>query len=143
MTIEEMNNEIRDYCLRLIFESDIADWQVSKYNSRILIKNNIIIRVNPKGNPYAFTATIYTDNTFSNQNKEIQFEGFSIPRCPKLFARNKKRYEEKEKLEEIKEKLNKHFDNIQLYKSTLETYNLLPIKELRKKKLQNLNGEND
>ena len=133
MTIEQMNKEVRDYCLSIIFNSTIEDWNMIKpYQSKQLFKNNIrIVMHDGKSYKHVFTAYIFTDSTFTTKNREI---GFEIDWCW-----NKEQRKERKSIENKWDEINSYFTNKQNYEDALKTYNLLPIKEIRKKKLKNIN----
>ena len=135
MTIEEMQKEIRQYCLNLILNSTFEDW-----SNRKLIKNNIIIEINSDGCLNAFTAKIYTDNSYQNKDTEIEFQVPGLPTLPLWCCAHKERSKEKRKIKQKHKEIFSYLCNKSLYEGTLKTYNLLPIKELRKKKLNNINN---
>ena len=128
MTAEEMKKEVRTYCLDLIFNSKVEDW--SDRNCRYYKDNMIIVLSNNSNTTIYFTVYIYKDNTLQYKVTEIEFKKntkfwFSSDEAKKI----KKKYHE----------IIKYFDNKKEYDSALETYKLLPIKQLRKNKLKNLN----
>lgn len=133
MTIEQMEKDVRDYCLSIILNSTIENWTILKgYGSKNLFKNNIrIVMHSGKNYKHIFTAHIYTDTTFQSEDSEI---GFEIGWCW-----NKEKRLERKSIENKWEEINSYFTNKEKYEAALKTYKLLPIKEIRKKKLQNIN----
>jgi len=133
MTIEQMEKDIRNYCLSIILNSNVENWAIQKgYGSKELFKNNIrIVMHSGKNYQHIFTAYIYTDTTYQITDREI---GFEIGWCW-----NKEKRKERESIENKWDEINSFFTNKEKYEAAVKTYNLLPIKELRKKKLQNIN----
>lgn len=128
-----MEKEIRDYCLSVILNSTIENWTImSGYGSKEMYKNNIrVMMCSGKNYKHVFTAFIYTDSKFITQDREI---GFEIGWCW-----NKQERKERKAIENKWDEIDSYFKNKSEYERAVRTYNLLPIKELRKKKLQNIN----
>jgi len=125
MTLDNMKNEVRVYCLNLILNSNVEDWV--KY---IMIKDNIKIEIN-KGYTNIFSAKIYTDNTLYIFDSDVDFR---IDWCW-----NKKERTERHKINQKFKEIDLYLMNKQEYENTVKTYNLLPIKELRRNKLKSIN----
>jgi hypothetical protein len=125
MTITEMKLQIREYCLKIILNSKKENWQNYKYEI-----NNIEVTISDS---WWFNVKIYHDKDHQQINCEIYFNSDKF-----LFVCNKKERQEIKKLKEKHHEIMHYLKNKQLYDSTLITYNLLPIKEIRKNKLENI-----
>lgn len=124
-----MKEEVRQYCLNLVLNSKIEDWTSDKD----VVINNIII-------DYAYEVLrvkIYKDNTHKEIKDEIQFHIY-----PTIFIWSKKGRKENNLIKRKYKEVRSYFENKHEYEAALETYNLLPIKELRKKKLEKINEDN-
>jgi hypothetical protein len=106
---KELENGIRDYCINLILNSTIEDWNV---NDQFIVDNIRISHVS-----WGFIVRIYADKHLIKEKKKLDFRtnGISLNKTNKLL---------KEKHDYIEQ---------------IIIYNLLPIKELRKQKLQSIN----
>ena len=133
MTVEQMNKEIRDYCLSLILKSIVTDWKKEDY--RQIIKDNIrITMASNKDYSERFKVYIYTDNSLKNENSTIVFDSGWSP-----FNREKRK--ERKLVQKKWDEIYEFFENKSNYERAIKTYNLLPIKELRRKKLQIIEKE--
>lgn len=123
MTIDQMEKEIIDYGKSLIFNSNNQDWQFEK-DAPCYIKNNIKIEMFPR----SFCINVYTDNSLTSlKNYFWLYHTFTFFNSERKILH--KRYKE---LSSYKE-----------YDKMTETYNLLPIKQIRKKKIENINNEQE
>jgi hypothetical protein len=136
MTVDEMKNEIRTYCLNLILNSKVQDWDIhDRY-----MKDNIMINLKSTNTHHNyFEAHIYKEykeGCFRTEITSIEFK-----KNVKFWFNSKERKETKllkKKYFEIKN----YFKNKQEYDRALEAYKLLPLTQLRKNKLNVLNKKN-
>lgn len=138
---EQINKELKLILVNAILNSDNTEWEVvtgfTEYKSPrtlIFIKNNVVIEViienKEKYRSYIengnnFIVTLYTDATRSFKDTQIclKVDGWSWNKD----ERNQRKL------------LNQKLESLRSYQE-LERYNLLPIKELRKAKLDVINN---
>ena len=134
MTSKELKNEIRQYCLNLILNSNTEDWNWITYRC---IKDNVVLNINMiKGNIEGFIVSIYTDTTFTHVDYTVEFDDRVLWFC------NKKEKEEIKKIRIKYRELHDYLKDKNECDKLKKTYNLLPIKKIRKDKLDKIN-END
>lgn len=127
MEINKIYEEVHDYCYNLILNSKKEDW----INNIIIIDNiKIEIFYNKR-----FHINIYKDN--SNIMNSYSYYNFNINIKYIFCIFNKKLKKLRNKYKEIKF----FIENKEKYEMAVQIYNLLPIKELRKKKLNQINNE--
>lgn len=124
-----MKEEVWQYCLTLVLNSKIEDWNSDKE----FIINNLIIDY---GYEY-FRVKIYKDNTHKEAKDEITFHIYTP--FLSIFIWSRKRRKENNLIKKKYKEVKSYFENKSEYEAAFETYNLLPIKELRKKKLEKIN----
>lgn len=124
MKREELQQEIDDYFYNLILNSTFETWTDAK-----LVEDNIKIVLE-----YGmFKVNVYTDNTHKSEHTWFYIDtSWSWKK-----EKRKKNRILKRKLKEIES----YFNNTEGYIKTLKTYNLLPIKEQRKRKLQEIKNK--
>jgi uncharacterized protein (DUF1330 family) len=136
MTVDEMKNEIRTYCLNLILNSKAQDWDT---NNRY-IKDNIIIKFD-SSDKYRNYFDVHIYREYKDGNFRTQVTSIEFKKNVKFWFNSKERKETKllkKKYFEIKN----YFKNKQEYDRALEAYKLLPLTQLRKNKLNVLNKKN-
>lgn len=127
MEINKIYEEVHDYCYNLILNSKKEDWV-----SNMIIIDNIKIEIfyNKR-----FHINIYNDNS-ATMNRYSTYE-FNIDIDYIYCIFNKKLKKLRKKYKEIKF----FIENKEKCEKAIQIYNLLPIKELRKKKLNEINNE--
>ena len=124
MEINKIYEEVHDYCYNLILNSKKEDWV-----SNMIIIDNIKIEIfyNKR-----FNINIYKDNSNS-----CSYYNFNINIKYIFCIFNKKLKKLRNKYKEIKF----FIENKEKCEKAIQIYNLLPIKELRKKKLNEINNK--
>lgn len=132
ITEKQIQKEIENISTNLIINSNNNEWKIKFFNGHyeyprtiLLIKNNIKIETIIQDNPKYFNVKIFTDNTFSILDTEIELR---FNWCLNKIKRNERKL--------LKEK----FKELKSYQAS-KIYNLLPIKELRKMKLEKIQDE--
>jgi hypothetical protein len=138
---EQINKELRLILVNAILNSDNSEWEIAtgwaEYRSPrtlVFIKNNVVIEVVIENkekyrfrieNGNNFIVTLYTDSTRNFKDTQIclKVDGWSWNK----EERNQRKL------------LNQKLESLRSYQE-LERYNLLPIKELRKAKLDVINN---
>ena len=134
MTIDEMKKNIREYCLKLIINSKIEDWKKYDDSGKCYLEDNFIIFMSNsiKETDFIFKVEIYTNDTLKTKSGIVDFKDERV-----LFNRTRKK--EIKILRKKQSEIVYYSYNKEDYEKTLSTYNLLPIKVLRKNKLEKIN----
>jgi len=128
MDIKNIKNEIRIYCMNLILNSNVKDWNEYSY-----YKDNFAINID-KNSFNIFTVIIYEETGLRRtRNHVVEFD---INWCW-----NRKERQNRFKLRKKFEEIDSYIINKKDYEDTLKTYSLLPIKELRRNKLEFIKKE--
>ena len=123
MSVKEMEKEINDYVVGLILKSNFEDWN----NMEMAIKNIHIFMMDNLSSK--FIVKIHDKN--NNFNKQIDLKT--------NFCWDKEKRRQRKQVKQKHSELLNFYKNKKEYEKTLETYNLLPVNEIRKKKLENIN----
>jgi hypothetical protein len=135
LTTGEMKQEIRDFCINLILDSNVTDW----INSALIVDNiEICLGFNYDEK---FEASIYVDSSFNEKVYviDISFYGPKLPIFKKVSEELKKEIELRKSLKKKYDEIKQYLNDKSEFDKMSKVYKLLPVKYLRKKKLDNLN----
>lgn len=135
MTYDQLMKDIKDYCIKHILSSNLLDWS-NKNNSSItfILHNMRITADNVKGKngkmikSRSFYINVYSDSTLTDKVMEF--------RLPVEFSFKNMR-ENRALLKKHKE-IEFFVKNRYRYDCAQKAHNLLPIAELRRKKLNSI-----